>query len=167
MATKRALAIDQEQRDLAVELTALALERAAPDEIVVLNDSAAEYFDDPESALHPPDRDEPLGAGIDVVMTTPYLLSAAGVVLPVLGAFAGDIAKDIAKDVVKEPLVRRIRALFRRGPGEPAANVPALTQDQALHVRGVVLEHARALGLPPGQATVIADATVGSLRVRS
>ena len=64
----------------------------APDEIVVFDDSVADYLDDPEGALDAA-RDTPLGSGIDVAMMTPYLLAVTSVVMPVLGTIAEELAR--------------------------------------------------------------------------
>jgi hypothetical protein len=131
---------DDENRHLTAQL--------APDELAVLDDSADEYFADPPPALRPASGDRPLGSGITVAMMTPYLLLASSAVLPVLGAMAGDVSKDIAKDLLKDPVVKRIRLLFKRHPDEPTGP-DALTPGQANRVREVVLAQSRAAGLPP------------------
>src|SRR3954449_6309823 len=106
------------ERALAVELTALALARAAPDELVLLEETAEEYFADPAVMLRSDEDDTPLGSGISVAMMTPYLLAASSAVLPVLGTIAGEIGKDVAKDLVKDPAVGWIQRLFKRHPAE-------------------------------------------------
>jgi len=141
------------------------LARVAPDELVVLDDSAQEYFTDPAAALRPDGGDTPLGSGITVVMMTPYLLAASSVVLPVLGTIAGELGKDITKDLVKDPVVDRIRRLFKRHHREPPGP-DALSPEQAGRVRQAVIAHCHAVGLPSEQAALVADATVGALHVR-
>src|SRR5580765_96018 len=64
-----------EQRALAVDLTAAALVRLAPDELPVLADTAADFYADPDAILRRDRADSPLGAGIEVVMLSPYLLA--------------------------------------------------------------------------------------------
>lgn len=142
------------------------LARFAPDELVVLDDTAAEYFADPPAALRPDGADTPLGSGITVAMMTPYLLAVSSVVLPVLGTVVGELGKDIAKDLVKDPVVDRIRRLFKRHPDEPAGP-DALSPEQAGWVRQAVIAQCHAVGLPSEQAALVADATVGALRVRA
>lgn len=166
MAFKRgAEQLGGDERELVVELAAASLARVAPDELIVLGDTAAEYFDDPEAALRHDGGDSPLGSGITVTMLTPYLLSVASVVLPMLGAIVGEIAKGVATDLAKEPLTSRIRRLFKRSPAEPAGPI-ALTAQQAGWVRQAVLTQCYRLGMPSEQAAMVADATVGSLHVR-
>ena len=116
-----------DERALVVELTALALVRAAPDELAVLDETAQEYFADPAAALGEDEHDTPLGSGIDVVALTPYVLAAASAVLPVLGTITAEIAKDVAKDLVKDPVVDGVRRLVKRRPDEPPGPV-ALTR---------------------------------------
>jgi hypothetical protein len=154
------------ERTLAVELTALAVARAAPDELVLLEETAEEYFADPGALARAQDGDTPLGSGIDVAMMTPYLLAASSAVLPVLGTIAGDLGKDVAKEVLTEPAVSWIRRLFRRGPAEPPGDA-ALTPEQAARVRDAVVAQCLALGLDPQHAALVADATIGSLHVRA
>jgi hypothetical protein len=137
------------------------LAQVAPDELVVLDDTAEEYFADPAAALRPDGGDTPLGSGVTVAMMTPYLLAASSVVLPVLGTIAGELGKDIAKDLVKD----RIRRLFKRHPDEPAGP-DALSPEQAGRVRQAVIAQCHAVGLPSEQAALVADATVGALHVR-
>jgi hypothetical protein len=154
-----------DERSLTLELTAASLARIAPDELVVLDETAAEYFDDPDALLRQNAEDNPLGAGIDVVMLSPYVLAAATAVLPVLAGFAGEIAKGLATDLAKEPLSVWIRRLFRRHPAEPPGPF-ALTGYEAGRVREVVVAQCYRAGVPSDKAALIADATVGSLHVR-
>ena len=78
------LTVPPDQRDLVVALAALTLERSAPEELAVLEDTASEYFEDPAAVLSP---DQPLGFGLDVALLAPYALAvAAAVVQMVLGA---------------------------------------------------------------------------------
>src|SRR3954452_20013495 len=153
------------ERSLALELTSLALARAAPDELVLLEETAEEYFADPAALARAQDGDTPLGSGIDVAMMTPYLLAASSAVLPVLGTFAGELGKDVAKEVLTEPAVSWIRRLFRRTPAEPLGS-EALSPEQAARVREAVVAQCRALGLDPQHAALVADATIGSLHAR-
>ncbi|MFK4224789.1 hypothetical protein [Streptomyces sp. NPDC019890] len=53
------------EQALAVELTTLVLAQVAPDELVVLDDTAAEYFADPAAALRPVGGDTPLSPAYD------------------------------------------------------------------------------------------------------
>lgn len=62
------------------------LEQAAPEELVILDDTAREYFADPLASLDPKRRDEPLGFGVDVALLGPYVLAVAGPVVTHLGS---------------------------------------------------------------------------------
>ena len=165
MAAQRGSGLGHDERALAVELAAVSLARIAPDELTVLGDTAAEYFDNPDELLRQDVGDSPLGSGITVAMMTPYLLAAASAVLPMLGAFAGEIIKGVAVEVAKEPATSWIRRLFKRSPAEPPGPV-ALTVDQAGQLRQAVVAQCYRIGLPSDRAALIADATVGSLHVR-
>jgi hypothetical protein len=160
MATQQIPRPHPEAQALAIELTAAALARVAPEELVVLDESAAQYFADPAAALRD-DEDTPLGSGISVVMLTPYLLSAAGVVLPILG----EILKGVVTDMAKEPLSAWLRRLIKRNPTDPPGPI-ALNGAQAAQVRQAVVDQCDRAGLASGQAALIADATIGSLHVR-
>jgi hypothetical protein len=149
--------VDQQ---LAVELTAIALQGTAPEELAVLDEVAQEYFDDPAAALAN-GRDQALGSGLELAMVTPYLLSAAGVALPIVGAMAGDAVKKVGT----EQLTTQLRRLFRRSPAEPPT-AEALSRAQAEEVRRAVQSHLSGIGVAEGYAKLVADATVGSLHVR-
>jgi hypothetical protein len=155
----------QAERSLAIELTAVSLARVAPDELVVLDETAAEYFDNPERMLRQGTEDSPLGAGIPVEMITPYLLAAAQWVLPLLATFVGEIVKGVAVDITKDPLSATIRRLFKRNATEPPGPL-ALTRAQTDRVRQAVVDQCFRAGLPSGQAALLADATVGSLHTQ-
>src|SRR6478735_134001 len=124
MAAQRGSGLGHDERALAVELAAVSLARIAPDELTVLGDTAAEYFDNPDELLRQDVGDSPLGSGITVAMMTPYLL-------------AGAIIKGVAVEVAKEPATSWIRRLFKRSPAEPPGPV-ALTVDQAAQLRQAV-----------------------------
>lgn len=74
------------EQQLVTKLAALVMERAAPEEIAILDERAREYFADPEAALEPRRRDEPLGFGIDVSLLGPYVLAVASPVVTYLGS---------------------------------------------------------------------------------
>jgi hypothetical protein len=164
------------------------LHRLAPEELVVLPRTAQEFFDDPQALLDPDRRDEALGFGIDMALLTPYVLAVGGPVLGYLASVVGDAAKNAAADAIKPMISARVRALLRRPDSEAAAPpggeisavpgaeavgatsgglvaMPALSGDQARHVRDLVRDRARSIGLPDTQADLLADAFVGSLVV--
>jgi hypothetical protein len=144
-------------RDLSVELAGLILERVAPEEVVVLDETAAVFFEDPSSLLG--DRkDEALGSAIDVEFLAPYVLAVAGPVLRYLVAIVAGAVRDEAKP----QLVALVRRLFRR---ENSAEPIALTAEQARTVRQLAIDHARKLGLNETKAGLLGDALIGSLVV--
>lgn len=151
------------ENELVAELARLALERAAPEELVLFQETAEEYFRDPQAVLDPRRRDEALGFGIEVAMLTPYVLAVATPVIRFLAATVADAAGQEAK-----PLVTRIvrRLLRRPQPAPEAAEAPpALSGDQARQVREVAYQHAKRIGLDEDQAVLLADSVVGGLVV--
>jgi hypothetical protein len=153
-------------RDLLEELARTILERSAPEELVIFEETSEEYFRDPDGVLHPARRDEALGFGLDLALLTPYVLAVATPVLTFLLQTVTAAAKEEATPRVRE-LVRR---LFNRGgertaQGGPADAPVALTGEQARQVREVALARATDLGLPAEQARLLADSVVGGLVV--
>jgi hypothetical protein len=157
------LAHDEELvRDFAVTV----LEHAAPEELALFEDSAADYFRDPESVLAPARRDEAVGFGLDLALLTPYVLAVAGPILTFLVQTVGGVVKDES-----EPAVRRwVRRLLGRDDDQPVRGAAAtpeppatLTADQAERVREIAWARATDLGLPEGQARLLADSVVGGL----
>lgn len=162
MSATSSRATNSSEQALTVEFAALLLTRLAPDELAVLDDTAAEYFDDPAAALRHEGGDTPLGSGIDVAMLTPYLLAASGAVLPVLS----EIGKDVAQDLLKDSVTVRVRRLFKRNADE-APGSEVLSPEQVDRVRRAVLTQCHAVGLSAAQAALISDATIGALHTRS
>jgi hypothetical protein len=150
------------ENELVAELARLALERAAPEELVLFQETAEEYFRDPQAVLDARRRDEALGFGIEVAMLTPYVLAVATPVIRFLASTVADVAGQEAK-----PLVTRIvRRLLRRSQPAPEAEAPPpLSGDQARQVREVAYQHAKRLGLDEDQAVLLADSVVGGLVV--
>jgi hypothetical protein len=152
------------ENELVAELARLALERAAPEELVLFQETAEEYFRDPQAVLDPRRRDEALGFGIEVAMLTPYVLAVATPVIRFLASTVAEAAGQEAK-----PLVTRIvRRLLRRP--EPAAEAaesapPPLSTDQLRQVREIAYQRATRLGLDEDQAVLLADSVVGGLVV--
>jgi hypothetical protein len=169
---------------LVTEVAAVVLQRVAPEELGVLAETAREFFDDPQSVLEPRRRDEALGFGIDLALLAPYVLTAGGPVVSYLASVVGDAATGAAADVIKPVIAARVRGLFSRSDapvvvaseggalaeqgvllssrgGEVA--MPGLSSEQARHVRDLVRDRARAIGLPDAQVELLADAFVGSL----
>lgn len=157
------------EQQLITELAALVLEQTAPEELAILDDTAQEYFADPQATLDPRRRDEPLGFGIDIALLGPYVLAIATPVITYLGSLVAQGMQEAAKPLVAD----LVRHLFRR-PGSGATPITAsassglaLTPEQGRWIRDTTHERARALGLPDAQAGLLADAVVGSLVTRS
>lgn len=155
-----------DERRLATELTALVLEQTVPEELLILDQTAEDYFTDPRAVLEPARRDEPLGFGLDVSLVAPYVLAVAVPVVQYLASLVADGVKDAAASAVAD----RVRRSFRRAPsaatlprGEGAPTPVLLSPDQARWIHEATEQRARALGMPDDQARVLADAVVGSL----
>jgi hypothetical protein len=152
-----------EERQLAVELAAAVLEEAAPDEVPVLEELAAEFFADPQRAVQRDDRDESLALGAELEMLTPYVLTVGVPLVQWLGSLVADGAKEALMPVVAD----RIRALFRRGrPAQDgAAPGEGLTAEQARTAWQITVDRLRASGVSDAQARSIAESVAGALVV--
>ena len=152
------------ENELVTELARLALEQAAPEELVLFSETAEEYFKDPQAVLDPKRRDEALGFGLDVAMLTPYVLAVA---TPVIRFLASTVADAVSQEA--KPLVARLVRRLLRQPGpapEPASEAPPpLTTEQARQVRELAYQQGKRLGLDEGQAVLLADSMVGRLVV--
>jgi len=152
----------QESEELVAEFARHVLQTAAPDELVLFDETAAEYFNDPEAVLHPRHREESVGFGLDLQMLTPYVLA---VVTPVIG-FLMSIVAETAQEVSRPHVVRLVRRLFRKRDMAPEAasqSVPALTSSQAQQIRQITFERGKGLGLDEDRAKLLADCVVGGL----
>jgi hypothetical protein len=151
------------ESELVTELARLALEQAAPEELVLFQDNAREYFKDPQAALSPERRDEALGFGLDLAILTPYVLAAATSVIHFLASTVGEAVGEESKPLVTG-IVRRL--LRRRDPASEAggeAPPPPLTADQTRQVHEIAYQRAKRLGLDEDQAKLLADSVVGGL----
>jgi hypothetical protein len=152
------------ENELVAELARLALEQAAPEELVLFQETAEDYFRDPRAVLDPGGRDEPLGFGLELAMLTPYVLAVA---TPVIRFLASTVA-DAAGEEVKPLVARIVRRLFRRPDPASEATEPApppLSTDQARQVREIAYRRAKGLGLDEDRAVLLADSVVGGLVV--
>ena len=152
-----------EERLLAVELAAVVLEEAAPDEVPALDDLSAEFFADPQRAVQRDDRDESLALGAELELLTPYVLAVAVPLVQWLGSLVADGAKEALTPLVAD----RIRSLFRRRSRAQAAAVPGegLSAEQARTAWQITVDRLRASGVPDAQARSIAEAVAGALVV--
>lgn len=151
------------ENELVAELARLALEQAAPEELVLFPETAEEYFKDPQAVLDPKRRDEALGFGLDLAMLTPFVLAVATPVIRFLASTVAEAAGQEAKPLV----TRLVRRLLRRPDPAPEATEPAppppLSTDQVRQVREIAYQHAKNLGLDEDQAMLLADSVVGGL----
>ncbi len=148
-------------RPVVEELARLVLEQAAPEELVLFEETSAEYFADPERTLDPGRRDEALGFGLELAMLTPYVLAVA---TSCLGFLARTIAETATSETTKPVIGDLLDRLVRRK--KPlAGTTPMLTTDQAAGVREVAFGRAKDLGLSEERARLLADAVVGGLHV--
>jgi hypothetical protein len=145
-----------EDQALIAELTELALSRAAPDELALFDETAQEYFDDPQAALSASSKDTAVGFGLELVMITPVALAVGGYVLQAIASLLSERAIAAGGRSASSML----RKLLRKGPPDPHLT---LTAEQTQYVRQVALERAHALGMPPQQAHLLADSFVGAL----
>jgi hypothetical protein len=141
---------------LIAELTQAALTTAAPDELAVFDETAQEYFADPQAALTAAKGDAAVGFGLELAMLTPAALAIGSAVLQ---AVVG-IVSDKAVDAGKRGVLSILRKVLRREA--PPAEL-GLSQAQAQHLKLVALQQAHALGLPEAQARLLADSFVGAL----
>jgi hypothetical protein len=157
--------------ELAVALARSAVERAAPEEMVIFP-AASEAFlegDDPSKRTR---GDPMLGFGVEsaVVLLTPVALTVAKDVL----GFLREQLKKQADEHGDEAFDWLVRKIFRRGddkdakkdeaPAVAAEPDPAeLTDEQLEEVRKLAIEKAKQLKLPKDKAELLADSLVGSL----
>lgn len=153
-----------EEQDLIRELAQHVLEVAAPDELVLFDETAEEYFADPDGVLRPHGKDEPVGFGVELVLLTPYILA---VVTPVIQLLVDLFGEAIRRDGQSSASGFIGRLLGRPAVGSTgsAQQPAALTPDQLGLVRTVALERARGVGLTDDKAGLLADAIAGGVAV--
>jgi hypothetical protein len=153
----------EEDRSLVEELAQLVLEQAAPEELLIFNETADEYFRDPDRVLDPKRRDEAVGFGLDMAMLTPYVIA---VVTSCLSFLAKTVAETATSEATKPAIGGLVRRFFRRRhEGEPEDDAPALSRDQAEVVRELAFGRAKDLARSDEHARLLADAVVGGLNV--
>ena len=161
----------QSDQALISELSQAVLSQAAPEELVIFDETAEEYFADPDSTLRPRVRDEPVGFGLDIALLTPYVLAIATPVIQLIVGLVSDAVHSDSRSVLA-PIVRRLLRI--PDPKTSSASATSggsdtapmsLTAEQARQIHDVALERGRTLGLPDEQAAMLADAVVGGLVV--
>lgn len=151
-----------QDEELVREFAQAVLERAAPEELVLFDETFADYTRDPAAVLDPKRREEAVGFGLELEMLAPYVLAIAPPVLTFLAQALAGVLKEESKPVLKD-LVRR---LFRRvglARDEAGEDTPTITPEQADEVRRIVLARSADLKLPERQARLLADSVVGGL----
>ena len=151
------------EQDLVAQLAQVVVAQTAPDEILLFDVTAQEYFSDPDAVLDPRRREEQVGFGLDLAMMTPVVLAVVTPVIHYLLSIAVEVLKEHMRPAAKE----WVRHLLGRGEGKDAeAESPTLTQDQIRHVRELAAGSAVRLGMSPADADLLADAVVGGMVVR-
>lgn len=164
------------------EFAQAVLEGAAPEELLLFDETVADYRRDPDAVLDPRRREEAVGFGLDLGMLTPLVLAVAPAVLTFLAQTVAGVVREESKPVLSD-LVRR---LFRRvglqpqgekddglqprqgkGDGVQASGAEgddlAISRAQADEVRRIVLARAADLKVPEEHARLLADSVVGGL----
>ncbi len=161
--------------ELVVALARSAVEKAAPEEMVIFPAASEAYLEgqDPSKKTR---GDPMLGFGVDsaVLLLTPIALTVAK---DVLGFLRVQLKKQ-ADEHADEGFDWLVAKLFRRGddkkaaepgadasatpPAEPVAP-PELSDEQLEQVRQLAIEKAKQLKLPDDKAELLADSLVGSL----
>lgn len=152
---------DHENEQLIRDLAQVVLEQTAPDELLIFDETAAEYFADPQGVLSARGRDEAVGFGLDLAMVTPVVLA---VLTPVV-QFLIDIATDALQQEGRPLVAGWVRALLHRGKPVPDTPEPALTQAQVAHVRQLTRDRGVQLGMSQADAELLADSVVGGMAV--
>ena len=147
--------VDDEQL-LISELTELALTQAAPDELVVFDETAEEYFADPEAAVSATAKNEAVGFGLELAMVTPAALAIGSALVQALISIVSERTLSAGARTVTV----QVRRMLRKGEPDPQLR---LTSDQVTRLRQVALAQAAVIGLPEGQAMLLADSFVGAL----
>ena len=148
-----------DQRQIVALIAQRAAQAEAPEELMLFDEMADEFFAAPDAVTRGKGRDESVGFGLDLALVTPYLLAMATAAV----AAVGTMVRDAVTEQGSEALGAAIRRLLRIGGDQPS--VTPLTDAQARQLRKVALDRGRALGLDDGRAAVLADAVVGGMLV--
>lgn len=162
------------------ELAREAVRRLAPEELAFFEETADAYFEDPARAPRKA-RPEPLGIGIEAIVVSTLTAFA----LPVAATVAGNIATDAMREERRRGWWRRRRARADGAPDGGSAPDPAGGADNPFAAPGTVrpmalggaearpadfellqriaYDRGVALGLPPDQAQLLADAILGAV----
>jgi hypothetical protein len=161
---RKAVLAPEDERLLAAQLAEAVLAQAAPEELVIFDETAEEYFQDPERVLRARGGDEAVGFGLDMALLTPYVLAVAGSVVTFLASIVVESAKDETKTVVAGFVRRLFRGQHAMSSARAAAPQP-LTAEQMRRIHQIAYDQSIALSLPEDRATVLANAVVGGILV--
>jgi hypothetical protein len=146
---------------LSVEFGRDIILRAAPQELPLYRRLSQAYLQAPGTIhANTGGKDEMLGFGLGEAVT--YLTP---VVLPVLSSVIKFLAEEIKSSIHDQHLIGdALRRIFGKvGTATPEGATIALTREQLISVRKLVLEKAQALHLKDQQASLLADSIIGSL----
>ncbi|MDR6415597.1 hypothetical protein [Pseudarthrobacter sulfonivorans] len=153
------------QREFTTELARLALESSAPDELMVFDEVADEFFADQAAALNPRSRDESVGFGLELALLTPAALAICGEVVRFLADLLAETFKDEAKSVLGSYFRRMFVSRDQPAGAEPPQSAIRLSDEQMRRVHEAALTEGRRLKLPEETTALLGNAIVGALVV--
>jgi hypothetical protein len=151
------------EQDLVRALAASVVGDLSPDELDVFDETAEEFFADPDEVLRAGDKDEAVGFGLELALITPVVLAVVTSVVRFLASLLADAMKETARPALVRTL-RRILRIREDGATAQAAAVP-LDVDQLRRVHEVAMNRAMSLGLPEDRARLLADSIAGGIVV--
>jgi hypothetical protein len=152
-----------DEQDLVRILAASAVGHLSPEELDVFDETAQEFFDDPENVLRSSDKDEAVGFGLELAMITPVVLAVVTSVIKFLASIVAAATKETATPVLVGTL-RRLLHIRDDGAATPAAASP-LDAGLIQRVHEIAFQRAITLGLPEDRARLLADAVAGGIVV--
>ena len=151
-----------EEQDLVRALAASVVGDLSPDELDVFDETAEEFFADPDEVLRAGDKDEAVGFGLELALITPVVLAVVTSVVRFLASLLADAMQETARPAVVRTLRRVLR--IREGGATAQAEV-SLDADQLRRVHEVAMNRAVSLGLPEDRARLLADSIAGGIVV--
>lgn len=166
--------------NLVTELSRQVISEISPKEIPLFQATSEAYLKNPQKMLRSnSSKEEMLGFGVEQValILTPVVLHVSTTVVKYVAEIAKDPIEEALQDKIEEELpgffgrlTRFVRKLF--GLSQPSTaivitEIPALTQEQLIHVQKLAFEKACQFNLPEDQATLLAESLVGRLAVNS
>lgn len=145
-----------EDRALVAELTEIALAQVAPEELAAFDETAEEYFADPERAVSAAHKGQAVGFGLELAMLTPAALAVGSALVQALISIVSERTLTAGAKTIST----QVRRLLRKEERDPEFMI---TAEQAARLRQTALAQAKALGLPEVQAALLADSFVGAL----